>query len=160
AAAALDTPQPTSESGRAMAIERTDNLRHLSRVTTWFGKLSRFAIAHPRSVLVAAVLVTLAALPGLARLKLRTDGHALVTPDAPEVLYDSAIRQKFGIEDQIVVLIHSTNANGIFNPATLSRVRNLTAEFLKLPGVSPASVMSLATEPSFRLRPSTLIHQT
>jgi len=143
-----------------MAIQRTDNPHHSSRVTSWFSKLSRFAIAHPRSVLLAVVLVTLAALPGLARLKLRTDGHALVTPDAPEVLYDSAIRQKFGIEDQIVVLLHSTNTDGIFNPATLQRVRNLTAEFLKLPGVSPASVMSLATEPSFRLRPSTLIHQT
>jgi len=143
-----------------MAIQRTDNPHHWSRVTSWFSKLSRFAIAHPKSVLLAVVLVTFAALPGLARLKLRTDGHALVTPDAPEVLYDTAIRQKFGIEDQIVVLLHSTNTDGIFNPATLQQVRNLTAEFLKLPGVTPSSVMSLATEPSFRLRPSTLIHQT
>jgi len=34
------------------------------------------------------------------RLTLRTDGHALVSKDAPEVLYDGAVREQFGIEDR------------------------------------------------------------
>ena len=92
----------------------------------------------------------------MLRLKLRTDGRALVSADAPEVRYDQAIRNQFGIEDKIVVLIRATNADGIFNPGTLQLVRDLTADFRKLPGINPSNVLSLATEPSFRMRPGTV----
>src|SRR5260370_22184726 len=112
------------------------------RMATWFSSLSRWAIRHPKAALVIAAVVTLSAAPGMARLKLRTDGHALVTADAPEVLFDSAIREKFGIEDQIVVLIHAAQHDGVFNPATLQRARRLTSQCPKLPGIKPWSVMS------------------
>jgi predicted RND superfamily exporter protein len=129
-------------------------------VVSFFSRLAHHAIGHPRRVLVIAALVTLAAAPGVRWLKLRTDGHALVSQSAPEVVFDKAIRSRFGIEDNLVVLIQADSADGIFNPATLQLVRDLTAEFLKLPGINPSNVMSLATEPSFRLRPGSLNHQT
>lgn len=125
-----------------------------------FRWLPACAIRHPRLVLVVAAVVALAAAPGILRLKLRTDGHALVSPTAPEVVADQAVRDHFGIHDQVVVLIRSAHTNGIYNPATLQLVRELTTEFKQLPGAASAGVMSLATEPSFRLRPGTLIHQT
>ena len=124
-----------------------------------FRWLSHYAIHHPRQVLALVAVITLAAAPGILRLKLRTDGHALVSPTAPEVLADKAVRDHFGLHDQLVVLIRPGNTNGIFNPATLQLVRYLTAELKKIPGVAPADVMSLATEPSFRMRPGTLIQQ-
>ena len=129
-------------------------------VVRFFSRLAHHAIGHPRRVLVIAALVTLAAAPGVRWLKLRTDGHALVSQTAPEVIYDQAMRDKFGLEDNLVVLIRPDHPDGIFNPATLQLVRELTAEFLKLPEINPAHVMSLATEPSFRLRPGSLNHQT
>jgi predicted RND superfamily exporter protein len=129
-------------------------------VVGFFSSLSLHAIRHPKRVIVIAALITLAAAPGMLRLKLRTDGHALVSQNAPEVIYDKNIRDQFGIEDQMVVLIRSGHADGIFNPATLQLVRDLTAEFRTIPGINPSNVMSLATEPSFRLRPGTLIHET
>ena len=128
-------------------------------VVRLFGALSQCAIRQPRRVLVIAALVTLAAVPGIFRLKLRTDGHALVAPNAPEVLYDKAVREKFGIEDQMVVVIRSRDPNGVFNPATLQLVRDLTAALAKLPGIGKSNLMSLATEPSFRMRPGTLVNQ-
>ncbi len=84
-----------------------------------FRWLSHYAIRHPRQVLALVVVVTLAAAPGMLRLKLRTDGHALVSQNAPEVIYDKNIRDQFGIEDQMVVLIRSGHADGVFNPATM-----------------------------------------
>jgi len=126
---------------------------------SFFSSLSRCAVRHPKRVLFVAALVTLAAASGILRLKLRTDGHALVSPTAPEVMADKAVRDRFGIHDQLVALIRPRHADGIFNPATLQLVRELTAEFKQLPGVAPADVMSLATEPSFRVRPGTLIQQ-
>jgi predicted RND superfamily exporter protein len=127
-------------------------------VVSFFGRLSDHAIRHPRRVLIVATLVTLAAAPGVLRLKLRTDGHALVPPAAPEVLYDRAIRDQFGIEDNIVVLIRPDHPDGVFNPAALQLVRDLTAEFKTLPGVKPSNVLSLATEPGLRPRPGTVYH--
>ncbi len=124
-----------------------------------FRWLSYYAIHHPRQVLALAIVVNLATVPGILRLKLRTDGHALVSPTAPEVVADKAVRDHFGLHDQMVVLIRPADTNGVFNPATLQLVRDLTAEFKQLPGVTPADVMSLATEPSFRMRPGTLIQQ-
>ena len=69
--------------------------------------------------------MTLAAAPGVLRLKLRTDGHALVTPSAPEVVEDKAIRERFGLEDQVVVLIRAPQPGGVFNPHTLQLVRDI-----------------------------------
>lgn len=129
-------------------------------VVRCFSALARLAIRHPRRTILIALGVTLAAAPGLARLKLRTDGHALVAGQAPEVRADKAIRARFGMEDNLVVLVHTRNAGGIFNPATLQLVRGLTATLKALPGINPSNVLSLATEPSFRLRPGTLQHQT
>src|SRR5438046_414063 len=88
-------------------------------VVRFFSALARFAVRRPGTTIFAAVLVTVAAAPGARWLKLRTDGHALVAEDAPEVVYDKSIREKFGIQDQIVILIHTSGSNGIFNPGTL-----------------------------------------
>ena len=85
--------------------------------------LPRYALSHPQRVVGIFALVTLAAALGLWRLKLRTDGHSLVPQKAPAVLYDQAIRQQFGIDDNIVVVIHSSRTEGIFNPATVRLVR-------------------------------------
>ena len=128
--------------------------------TRILSSLSHFAIRHPKRVLVIAALVVLAAAPGVLRLTLRTDGRALVSKDAPEVIYDQTVRNQFGIRDQLVVLVRAVHVDGIFNPGTLQLVRDLSAQLQRLPGVGPRDVMSLATEPSFRLRPSTWAQTT
>ena len=129
-------------------------------IVSFFSAFSYFAIRHPRRTLVIAAIITLAAAPGVMRLKLRTDGHALISKNAPEVVYDKSIRDQFGIEDEIVVLIRSDHPDGIFNPGTVQLIRDLTADFARLPGVNASDIMSLATEPGFRFRPGTLVNQT
>ena len=122
-------------------------------------KLSHHTIRQPKIALVVGALVMIAAAPGLSRLKLRTDGQALVSLDAPEVRYDKLIRDQFGIEDEMVVLVRSPSVDGIFNAGTLQLLRELTADLQRLPGINPSSVISLATEPSFRMRPGTVTPQ-
>jgi predicted RND superfamily exporter protein len=125
----------------------------------FFTGLARVASQRPWLVLGLVSGLMVAVVPGLARLKLRTDGRALLSPGAPEVLYDRSIRETFGIEDQIVVLVDSRNPEGIFNPDTLQLVRDLTADLTRVPGFNPPDVISLATEPTFRFRPGTLVNQ-
>ena len=121
--------------------------------------LAGYAVSHPRRMLVMVALITLAAAPGVRWLKLRTDGQALLARGAPEVIYDEAIRRQFGIEDQLVVLVQSSHPDGVFNSGTLQLVRDLTAEFARMPGIEADMVMSLATEPGFRFRPGTYFIQ-
>ena len=135
-------------------------MRFHKPIVNFFSALSHFAIRHPRGVILIAAILTLAAAPGVMWLRLRTDGHALISQTAPEVVYDKSVRARFGIEDEIVVLIRSDHLDGIFNSGTVQLVRDLTAEFRRIPGITASNVMSLATEPSFRFRPGTLINQT
>ncbi len=106
------------------------------------------------------VLVTLIVAPGALRLELRTDGHALVPPDAPEVRFDRAVREEFGIEDPYVIMIRTDHPHGIFNIKTLELVRNLTEAFRRLDGITEASLFSLATEHTFRVKPNSLDYRT
>ncbi len=129
-------------------------------VAQLFSSLPRYSIRHPGRVLVIALVVVLAAAPGALRLKLRTDGHALVAEQAPEVRQDRAVRAEFGLEDAIVVLVRSPHPDGVFNAGTLQRVRELTARFAALEGIHPANLFSLATERGFRNRPGTFAFQT
>lgn len=122
--------------------------------------LYRFSIRFPKLVVALALLATAGVAPGLLRLKIRTDGHALVPANAPEILLDEKIRDEFGLEDAIVVLIRSEHPNGIFNVDTLPLVLELTEEFRQIEGIHPWTVFSLATEHGDRVRKGTLIFRT
>ncbi|MFQ5491955.1 MAG: hypothetical protein ACE5GE_14655, partial [Phycisphaerae bacterium] len=120
-------------------------------------RLCRHAIAHPLRTLALALVLPLAAAPGLLWLTLRTDGHALVPPDAPEVRFDQAVRDQFGTEDLICIVVRTNHPDGIFNPHTLQRVQDLSDRIAAIEGINPANISSLATERGDRVRPGTLI---
>ncbi len=138
---------PPSLSGR---------IRELTGSAFGFDRLAYYSIDNPRRViLVFAVLVLLAA-PGLLRLQLRTDGHALVPPGDPAVELDAQVRRHFGLRDPIVIVLQTPRPNGIFNTDTLRRVRDLTVALEGLKGVPAGGVTSLATEKRDRVYPGTL----
>jgi len=137
-------------------------LRRVSRFTRFFSsafgfdRLAYWSIDHPwTAIAIFAALVALAA-PGLLRLQLRTDGHALVPPGDPAVRYDAEVRRHFGLRDPIVVVLATPRPDGIFNPDTLRRLRDLTAALQRVPGVPAGGVTSLATEKRDRVYPGTL----
>lgn len=115
-----------------------------------------FAIRRPRLTLGIALLAALVAAPGLTKLRLRTDGHALVPHDAPQVQIDRAIRADFGLTDPIVVVLRSDAPDGIYNATTIAQLANLTRTLQQLDGIDPDEVTSLATEKSHRVRTGTL----
>lgn len=142
--------------------ELCEDLQALSRSATLFrsalgfDRLAFFSIDHPRRVIAAFAVLVLLAAPGLFRLQLRTDGHALVPPDDPAVRFDAEVRRHFGLRDPIVVVLETGRPDGIFDPGTLRRLRDLTAALEKVPGVPPGGVTSLATEKRDRVYPGTL----
>ncbi|MHC5114033.1 MAG: efflux RND transporter permease subunit [Planctomycetota bacterium] len=118
--------------------------------------LYRYGVRHPVATLVVALVVTAALAPGLARLALRTDGHALVPADAPEVLADAVVREAFGVEDLVVVLIRTEHPDGIYNVETLRLVSELSDALAAIDGLGRERITSLATEKGDRNLPGTL----
>lgn len=106
----------------------------------------RFGIERYRVVLLAAGLILLMALPGLWRLDLRLDGHALVPPDDPAVAIDAQIKERFSQADAIVIFVESPGPEGILNTASLALVRKITLAVLDEPDITRRDVKSLATE--------------
>ena len=117
--------------------------------------LCRYSVRHPKRVVGLAILCTVAVAPGLTRLRLRTDGNALLPSQTPAIQYDRAVREAFGIKDQMVVLVQSHHPEGILNVHTLDVVRDLTRQIGELGDVDPADVTSLATERNDRIDPDT-----
>lgn len=95
--------------------------------------------------------------PGLLRLEIRTDGHALVPERADWIEADRQVREVFGVEDPMVILIRSSHEEDIFNSDTLELVQALTDDLKKFPELNAYNIVSLATEKSHRVRPGTLI---
>src|SRR5262245_56264511 len=104
-------------------------------------RLVRRSIERPRTAIAVFVGLVLLAAPGLSRLELRTDGHALVPADDPAVRFDAAVREHFGLHDPIVVVLDTSKPGGIYDPGVLRRLRDLTAVLARLDGVAPGSVM-------------------
>ena len=90
-----------------------------------FDRLAVYSIDHPRRVIAAFLALVLLAAPGLLRLQLRTDGHALVPPEDPAVRFDAEVRRHFGLRDPIVVVLETPHRDGIFNADTLRRLLGL-----------------------------------
>ncbi|HEX4953938.1 MAG TPA: MMPL family transporter [Thermoanaerobaculia bacterium] len=126
----------------------------------WPFLLSAAAIRHPWWAIALMACLALGAAPGLVRLELRTDGHALVPPDDPAVALDAEVRATFGLSDPIAVIFETRHPEKIYNRVTLAKVIEGTELLKALPGIDPARVVSLATEKRARVWPGTFDFQT
>ena len=106
----------------------------------------RYCVRRYRAVLVTAVLALLLALPGLWRLDIRLDGHALIPPDDPAVAIDASIKTRFGLADAIVIFVESPLPGGILDRSSLAYIKDVTLAVLEAPDVTRRDVKSLATE--------------
>lgn len=122
--------------------------------------ICRLAVRRPRTVIALAIAIVAAMSPGIMRLHLRTDGHALLPHDSPGVIADRRVREAFHLRDQLVVLIRTPHDDGIFNGRTLELIRDLTSRLIQLPNVDAPHVTSLATEKNDRVVPGTLDFRT
>lgn len=118
-------------------------------------RLAQRAIDRPWRTIAVMVGLTLLAAPGVLRLEMRTDGHALVPPDDPAVRIDAEVREHFGLRDPVLAVVVTDHPDGIYNADTLRRVRELTAALATIEGIGSGSVTSLATERRERLDPGT-----
>ncbi len=104
--------------------------------------------AIPRLIIAASlilILIAVSQLPGLVR-DMSTD--AMIAADHPALLNRDAIEETFGLRDPVIVAVESNDTHGIFTPARLALVKDLTDALGRLPNLDPDRVTSLATESS------------
>lgn len=103
-------------------------------------------VARYRLSIGVALAVLVLAAPGIARLNLQLDGHALVPPDDPAVAVDRSIRETFQQWDPIVVFVEAPGPGRILEPQSLSLLSELTLAVFGYDELELRNLMSLASE--------------
>jgi len=114
------------------------------------------ALTAPRRTIALMATLVLLVVPGLFRLRLMTDGRALVPADHHAVVDDREVARHFDRRDPVIIFLESRRPEGIFHGDFLRRLVELTAAVQELTEVSDRHVVSLATEPSDRFLPGTV----
>lgn len=111
--------------------------------------MNRFILLGVRfpwiTLLLSLVLMALVA-SGLPRLYKDTSADAFLAKDNPALVYKNKAKETFGISDPIVIAIEDRSAQGVYRPATLALVRELTEAVDALPNINESRTFSLATE--------------
>ncbi|MFH1700561.1 MAG: MMPL family transporter [Candidatus Zixiibacteriota bacterium] len=106
-------------------------------------KLTDFAIRRPWWVITLAVLVTAFFAAQFPNITIDTDPENMLAETEPVRLFEHETKEIFGLSDIIAVGV--VNEDGVFNPETLNRIYDVTAEIEDLEGVNVDDIMAPST---------------
>jgi predicted RND superfamily exporter protein len=94
-------------------------------------QIVHFSVNHAKSVTWLMVVFTLICGAFIPLIKVDTDPENMLSADEPVRLFHDAAKKQFDLSDMVVLgVINEQDENGVFNPATLQRIYELT-EFAK-----------------------------
>jgi len=106
--------------------------------------LVEFSIARPKLVFGIVLLLTLIFAAQLPKVQLDTNPKNMLPPTSDVRVWNDSVDQTFGLyEDTIVVGI--VHPRSVLNKGSLEKVRDITAEVLKVKGVAGRDVASFTT---------------
>jgi hydrophobe/amphiphile efflux-3 (HAE3) family protein len=107
-------------------------------------RIARLVTMHPRWVVAAVALLTLALANELRHLKLEVHLQDEVPHDHLYTQIDDRLAAALGLEQTAVLALHVREGD-VFAPAPLAKIRRLTEAVERLPGVVSTSVLSLTS---------------
>ena len=100
---------------------------------------------RPRVVYAVTALLTAVAAAMLIRIDIDTDPENMLPAEQADRVFHNHVEDTFALHDAIVVgLVNESDANGIYNPDSLSRLHDLSERILTVDGVIVPDLMSLA----------------
>lgn len=109
-------------------------------------RVMEFSVSHPKRVFWLVGLMTLLALAMIPKIQIDTDPENMLPADNPARVMHEEIKHRFGLSDMVVVgVVNEDHPQGIYNPATLSKLDTLTRAILAMEGVVASDLMSLST---------------
>lgn len=109
-------------------------------------QLLRFSVRHPRTIVTVVAAVTLCAALFIPGIELRLDGRSLIPRDHPSMLASDRAAEIFGLRDLVVLAVRNEDG-GIYTPAGLQLLAEISDALARVDGVNPLTVASLATLP-------------
>ena len=101
---------------------------------------------YPKTVVLTSAVLFLAAASQTPRISIDTDPENMLPADqGARVLHDE-VKAEFSLYDMIIVgVVNDQDADGVFNPASLTRIHRLTRTIEQIDGVIRQDLLSLAT---------------
>ncbi len=107
-------------------------------------KITELTLTYYKAILILTLLLTALAVGVLVKkVYIETDLDEYMPKEHPAFVYSDMAEEKFDIRDAIVIALE--NKQGIYNPQTLQKVKDLTRALGKMPQVDKADVTSLYT---------------
>jgi len=94
-------------------------------------KITNYSLQHYKLVTIIMVVFTL--VPGalIPRIRVDTDPENMLSEDEPVRVFHNKVKERFVLNDIVVVgVVNDKDPNGVFNPASLGKIYELT-EFAK-----------------------------
>jgi len=95
-------------------------------------RLIWYSINHPKKVILAYVLLTLAFAAALPSMQTDTDPVKMLDADNPAVVLYNQMKDDFRFNDVIVVGIHQTEGKSLFTVEALARIHQMTLEITRI----------------------------
>ena len=107
-------------------------------------RMVQFAVARPKTVIGAAVIITILFGSQLPKLTTDTDPKHMLPITSPVRQYNDQVEREFELHPDVLAL-GVVNEHGIVNKQTLGRIADLTAQIQRIPGVIARDVTSFTT---------------
>ncbi len=119
-------------------------------------QMVQFAIARPKTVIGAAVIITILFGSQLPKITTDTDPKHMLPITSPVRQYNDQVEREFELHPDVLVL-GVVNEHGIVNKQTLTRISDLTSHIQRIPGVIVRDVTSFTTIDDVSVRSGELV---
>jgi len=119
-------------------------------------QMVQFAIARPKTVIGAAVIITILFGSQLPKITTDTDPKHMLPITSPVRQYNDQVEREFELHPDVLVL-GVLNERGIVNKQTLTRISDLTSQIQRIPGVIVRDVNSFTTIDDVSVRGGELV---
>ncbi|MEW6666341.1 MAG: MMPL family transporter [Thermodesulfobacteriota bacterium] len=116
----------------------------------------QFASARPKTVIGAAVIITILFGSQLPKIATDTDPKHMLPITSPVRQYNDEVEREFELHPDVLAL-GVVNERGIVNKGTLARISDLTSQIQRIPGVIVRDVTSFTTIDDVSVRSGELV---
>ncbi|MFQ3208350.1 MAG: putative RND superfamily exporter protein [Glaciecola sp.] len=108
--------------------------------------LVHFCTQKPKVVYAILVIFALLFTAQMPRIKIDTDPENMLDAEHPARLFHNEVKTRFAMHDSIVVgVVDMSTEDGVFTPASLTDIYDITKSILSIEGVISADLMSIST---------------
>ncbi len=106
----------------------------------------KLSLQYPRTIMLAAVVLVVGLGSQIPRIAIDTDPENMLPADQGARVFHNRVKQKFTLYDMIVVgVVNERDPDGVFNPASLRHIGELTRAIERIDGVIRQDVLSIST---------------